>query len=187
MRRIRKGVPPPHKGKKIKYPVGRRGFKLERLPLHVQAATFRALGQGETYVDISAKLRKQRYSLTAGSIGRYWRKVWKKTHKKLQEAYLIKEHLKEALRGKRKSSNAAMAEELLYTMIVKKLDELEQEPPMPMLKEAREQAKVAGEEEETPPSEKASPVLQAREVRRRWRQLYGLEEDAEEEDEEKTR
>lgn len=157
-------------------PLRRRAFKLERFPLHIQAAVFRAYGRGESYKDIAQWVTKQGYPITEPSIGRYWRKVYRDRHKKLQEAWLIKEHLKEALRGDRKSSNAAMAEELLYTMVVKKMDELEQEPPMPLLKEGREQGKVAGEAQETAAPVKSSPVQQAREIRHRWRHLYGLDQ-----------
>jgi len=163
------------------YPRKRRGFLIDRLPLHIQMRIFEGYGSGETYAQISAAVAKRGYKVSEECLSRYWRRVWRDEFEKLRLGWVVKEFLKKALTKKPGSSNAKMAEELLYTAAVGKIDELKEEPPVTLLKEGREQGKAAGPEEK--PEErkkKASPVAQAREIRRRWRQLYGLEEPDEE-------
>jgi len=168
-------------GLRHEYPKKRRGFLIDRLPLHMQMRIFEGYGSGETYAQISAALAKRGYKVSEECLSRYWRRVWRDEFEKLRLGWVVKEFLKKALTKKPGSSNAKMAEELLYTAAVEKIDELKEEPPVTLLKEGREQGKAAGKEAEPEtPRRKASPVVQAREIRRRWRQLYGLEESDEE-------
>ena len=168
-------------GLRHEYPKKRRGFLIDRLPLHIQMRVFEGYGSGETYAQISAALAKRGYKVSEECLSRYWRRVWRDEFEKLRLGWVVKEFLKKALTKKPGSSNAKMAEELLYTAAVEKIDELKEEPPVTLLKEGREQGKAAGAEEKPEGrKKKASPVVQAREIRRRWRQLYGLEESDEE-------
>ena len=96
----------------------------------------------------------------------------------------MKEMLKEALQLEPNSEDAQMAEELLYTVVVNKLDEIEREGPLPLLREAREQGEAAGKKAPPPAASSGSPAEQAREVRRRWRELYGLDAGEDEKPEE---
>lgn len=158
------------------YPKKRRGFLIDRLPLHIQMRVFEGYGSGESYAHISAALAKRGYKVSEECLSRYWRRVWHEEFETLRLGWVVKEFLKKALTKKPKSSNAKMAEELLYTAAVGKIKELRKEPPVVLLKEGREQGKAAGKEAEPEaPKRKKSPVLQAREIRRRWRKLYGLD------------
>jgi hypothetical protein len=168
------------KGLKHDYPKKRRGFLIERLPLHVQMRVFEGYGSGESYQQISAALATRGYKVSEECLSRYWRRVWHEEFNTLRLGWVVKEFLKKALTKSPKSSNAKMAEELLYTAAVMKVKQLKEEPPVALMKEGREQGKAAGREAEPEGRKRRkSPVVQAREIRRRWRELYGLEENTE--------
>ncbi len=172
----------PQKGIQHDYPPKRRGFLIDRLPLYVQVRIFQAYGRGDSYKKISADLLKRGHKISENCLSRYWRRVWRDEFETLRLGWVVKEFLKKALTKKPGSSNAKMAEELLYTAAVGKVKELKQEPPVTLFKEGREQGKAAGKEAEPEkPRRKASPVVQAREIRRRWRRLYGMDTDGDEE------
>ena len=96
--------------------------------------------------------------------------------------------LKQALQLAPHSPNGQVAEELLYTIVFQKLRELEEQDALTLLRLAREQQRAAdGKEARRSRKPPANPVEQGREIRRRWRQLYGLDaptENNEEADEE---
>ncbi len=66
--------------------------------------------------------------------------------------------------------------ELIYTTIVLDVLRMTKQSPKELLKEARERRKTLGQFTTAPkPAAKRTPQQEAREVRRRWRELHGLE------------
>jgi len=156
----------------------RRHYKVNRLPVRVQRVIFSGYACGRSYRQIRAAVRALGHDIGESSLGRYWRDCWQREQTRLRRAWLMKETLKDDLLLDPESANARLAEELLYTTVVSKLEEVEQEAPLPLLREAREQSKAAEKKGsgDTRPPGASNPIEQAREIRRRWRKLYGLEE-----------
>ena len=66
--------------------------------------------------------------------------------------------------------------ELIYTTIVLDVLRMTKQSPKELLKEARERRKTLGQFTTAPKTAaKRTPQQEAREVRRRWRELHGLE------------
>ncbi|MBI2957012.1 MAG: DUF3486 family protein [Acidobacteria bacterium] len=162
----------------------RRRYKVERLPPRVQMMVFRAYARGVPYEKISARLERRGFHIHRNSLSRYWRNIWHEEHERLVEARAIMAVLKEAFQLGPKSPTRTVAEELLYTMVIEKMGELKQEAVLKLLYEAREQERQ-GRVQESGKRHKtnSSPARQAREVRRRWRRLYGMD-NGEEDDKE---
>ena len=162
-----------------------RRYKVMRLPAKVQAVIFRGYADGEPYDKICADVEKMGYHLTRNAVGNYWRDIWKKEHEELQKAQTLLVVLKQALGLPRNSPSRKVAEELLYTLVFLGFPLLKKEGPLALLREAREQSKAAekkGSGEALAPGA-SNPVEQAREIRRRWRRLYGLEPEDKEDQE----
>lgn len=159
----------------------RRHYKAQRLPPDVQDLIARGFIRGDSFRAIAAAARAAGHPIGKDAIRNFWHAVWKDEHERLRNAHLVMIALKDALRLDPDSPSGKFAQEMLYTMVVSKLGEIEKQPSMDLLQEAREQAKV-GEKKNGKPTRRAemNPAEQAREVRRRWRELYGLEADAEE-------
>ena len=163
-----------------------RRYRVMRLPVKVQAVIFRGYADGEPYDKICADVEKMGYHITRTAVGNYWREVWKGEHLELQKAQTLMVVLKQALGLKRNSPSRKVAEELLYTLVFLGFPRLKKEGPLALLREAREQSKAAQKKGsgEVPAAGASNPVEQAREIRRRWRKLYGLEPEEKESQEE---
>jgi len=160
----------------------RRRYAVDRLPPSVQAEIFRGYGRGDAYWKIREKVKSLGHNLSENALSRYWRNVWGHQVERIRLARQYKEALKEAMLEAPESENAKLAEELLYSMVMLMLDKVEQEKPLDILREAREQKKAGGKaDSKRPPGEPQNPTEQARVIRRRWRELYGLDEPNEEE------
>lgn len=154
----------------------RRRFKVDRLPPKAQAAVFRGFAGGHTYKKIQAEVKRLGTHISEGSLCHYWHAVWQAEHERLRQARANVALLKNALQLEPDSPSGQLAEELLYTIVFQKIPLIEQEGPLPLLREAREQQKLtAGKTPARKTDSDLNPVAQARHIRRRWRQLYGLE------------
>ena len=155
----------------------RRRYAVDRLPGHVQAEIFRGYGRGDAYWKIRAKVKTLGHEISENALSRYWRNVWSDEVGRIRMARHYKEALKEALQMAPDSENAKLAEELLYSVVMTMLGPIEKERPLDLLREAREQKKATGKgDDKRPAGEEQSPAEQARTIRRRWRELYGMEE-----------
>lgn len=165
------------KTEKAKDPKYRRRYKVDRLPGTAQVAIFRGFLRGDSYKKICATVKTLGHEISENALSRYWRRVWHKQVDRVRMARATKESLKEALLLAPESENAKIAEELLYTVVFDKLEDIEKQEPMALFREAREQRKSSGKDESksVPPGEQ-TPVEQGRAIRRRWRELYGMEE-----------
>lgn len=151
-------------------------FKVERLPPKARALVFSGLARGESYRVLAKQLQQLGYDITPWALFRFRKKAWKNEHHRLQRARANLEVLKEALQLDPQSTSARIAEEILYTAVCDRLFEARAPNPLALLREAREQQKVSGKTAgDSRRLARLSPTEQAREVRRRWRQLYGLE------------
>lgn len=164
-----------------------RRYKVERLPAKARATIFRGYADGEPYEKIEADLAQMGYRITKGAIGNYWRDIWRDEHQRLREAYGNTALLKEALQLEPESRSRQVAEELLYTLVFQAFPLLRKEGPMSLLREARGfEKRLAEAQKDKGKLEEGGEVDQGRAIRRRWRELYGLEggdDDAEEKDE----
>lgn len=153
----------------------RRRYKVDRLPVRLQEGVMRGYARGDSFRDIAAALKKAGQPVGKDAIRKYYHAVWRDEHERLRRARLAMVALKESLQLEPESESGAVAEELLYTAVCDRWTEFEEEPWEVLLREAREQQKATGQKKRTRVG-KMSAVEQAREVRRRWRELYGLEE-----------
>jgi hypothetical protein len=162
---------------KPKDPKYRRRYKVDRLSGAAQEAIFQGFLRGDSYKKICAAVKAMGEDIGENALSRYWRRVWHKQVDRVRMARATKETLKEALMLKPGTENAKIAEELLYTVVFDKLEDIEKQDPMALFREAREQRKSSGKEESNrAPAEAQTPVEQGRAIRRRWRELYGMEE-----------
>ncbi len=181
---IPSGAPPAETGGGVPR---RRRFLIDRLPGPVQSLIFRGYIRGDSYDKIRADVRRAGCSISAMALSSYWRRVFHQEVDRIRQARAMKEALMEALELEPGTENAQLTEELVLTALCSKAKELEKEPAMVLLREAREERRAAGGSRRgKKPQAATSPVEQARAIRRRWRELYGLEggdDDAEEKDE----
>lgn len=167
-------APAPAKNKyKHKRP---RSFKIDRLPPEAQDVVFDGFASGSSFKEITRQLKGLGHSISEHAVGRYWRSVWKEKHQQLREARLHMSVLKQALRMDSESPSGKLAEELLYTIVFQKLDEIELEAVFPLLKEARELQKTGGKAAPGNPARRRSSQDDTAAVRRRWRRLHGLDD-----------
>ena len=134
----------PGKDKRKDRHVLRRRFKVERLPLEAQKVIFDGFAQGTPYDEIRENAKKQGYAISRTAIGNYWRMVWKEEHDRLRRAKANLALLQHALRSDPESPLAKVAEDLLYTITLDKLEEIQSADAFVLLREAREQRKAAG-------------------------------------------
>jgi len=153
----------------------RRRYKVDLLPGHVQGVIFRGFVSGEAYWKIRKAAKELGHDISENALSRYWRNVWQNEIDFIRKARAYKEALKEALQLDPQSKNGQIAEELLYDIVFNMLRRIEEEDPLDLLREAREQQKSSPKDAKPVPEQDSSPVAQGREIRRRWRQLYGLE------------
>jgi len=164
----------------------RRHYKVDRLPPSIQQMIAEQYAAGASFRDITGQVCAAGHPIGKDAIRRYWHAVWHEEHEQLQRGRLALVVIKRALQLEPGSESAKVAEEILYTLLCGKLKEMQTQPWEVLLREAREQQKVSGKEKKAP-AKKAGKgaVAEAREVRRRWRKLYGLEEEADGEAEDK--
>ena len=161
-----------------------RRYKVMRLPMKVRAAIFRGYADGEPYEKICADVEKMGYHIDSQAVGNYWRDVWKKQHKELEEAQSLLAVLTQSLGLKPGSPKRVIAQELLYTLVFLAFPLLKKEGPLALLREAREQEKGGGKSQPQPTGRKS--------LKQHLEQLYGpgvvVEEEVESSDpEDETR
>jgi len=156
-----------------------RRFKIDRLPPQAKTLVFDGFARGDTFRKIAADLIKVGHPVGHSSISRYWREVWSAAHDRLRFARAGVAALKQALQLDPKSPSGQLAEEMLYTIVFQKLEEIEKQKPLDLLHEAREQEKLKSPKRPVGRPANGSPPQDARNLRRRWRQLYGIDEEAE--------
>ena len=151
--------------------------KIDRLPVDLQRLVWDGYARGDTYATIRADLGRRGHDITEEALSRYWHTVWAAQIKRLREARAFMASMKGAFKLPADSASSEVADELLYTLICQMQPRIEAESPMRLLRELRLRAK-AGLAAAPPRTAEAaaSPVEEAQEVRRRWRQLYGLDE-----------
>ena len=158
-----------------------RRFKVEQLPPKAQAVVFEGLARGESYPAIRRRLAELGHPISRDAIMRFRHTAWKAEHNRLKRARANLALLKDNLGLDSRSPSAQIAEEMLYTSGCNNLSERESAHLLAVLREAREQRKARrrnGAAGDGAPPER-SAVEQAREIRRRWRRLYGIDEEAE--------
>lgn len=154
-----------------------RRYKVQRLPAAIQEQIGEGFARGDSFRAITARVRDAGHRIGVDAIRRYWHAVWNEQHERLRNARLIMAALKHAMQLAPSSPSGQLAEELLYTMVCMKLEQMEEEPSRVLLQEAREQEKVGGKRPAGGKRERPQGLVEeARAVRRRWRELYGLEE-----------
>ncbi len=156
-----------------------RRLRVDRLPPDAQDLVAAGLSRGDSLEKISADLKALGHRVGCKALSNFWRYVWRDEHDRLRRARFVKQIVKQALQLGPGSTSSEAAEELLYTLLCDKLPEIEGWKPTRLLHEAREQKKLNPRASPAPSAPSRSPAEQAREVRRRWRQLYGLENDTE--------
>jgi hypothetical protein len=157
----------------------RKHYKVDRFPPAIQQMIAEQYAAGVSFRDIAKQCREAGYPIGKDALGRYWRAVWKEEHEELRRGRLALVVIKRALELEPKSESRRVAEEILYTLLCGKLREMKQQPWDVLLREAREQEKTGvGRKRGSngKPERHPSAVEQGREIRRRWRRLYGLEE-----------
>jgi hypothetical protein len=161
-----------------------RRFKVEQLPPKAQAVVFEGLARGESYPAIARAVTRLGNSISRDAIMRFRQCAWNAERNRLKRARANLALLKDILGLDARSPSAQIAEEMLYTSGCNNLSERESAHLLGVLREAREQRKARGRKGAAGDAgaPERNPVEQAREIRRRWRKLYGLEEaeDAEE-------
>lgn len=165
--------------------VYRRNYLVNRLPPSVQARVFDWYARGVPYHKMSERLAKLGHRINPHALGRYWRHVWHEEHEDLIAARGLLVVFKKAFRLPAKSQSSEFASEMLYSMLLSKVKEMRAKDPEVLLAQAREQEKRGGGEQRNEGrGKKRSAAAEAKEVRRRWRELYGMNEDEGEEDKE---
>lgn len=160
--------------------VYRRNYLVNRLPPAVQARVFDMYARGVQYKKMSERLRKMGHWIHPAALSRYWRHVWHQEHQDLVAARGLLAVFQKAFRMPAGSRSRDFAREMLYSMLVNKVKELRAKDPEVLLKQARAQEETTGGPAGNDrPGKKRSALAEAREVRRRWRQLYGLDSDSE--------
>ncbi len=119
-----------------------RRFKIDRLPPDAKTLVFDGFARGDTFRKIAADLIKIGHPVGHSSISRYWREVWSTAHERLRFARAGVAALKQALQLDPNSPSGQLAEEMLYTFVFQKLEDVEKQKPLVLLHEAREQHKV---------------------------------------------
>lgn len=156
-----------HNGDKKKI---RRRYKIDRFPGHVQAAIFRGYIRGDAYWKIRQDVQQLGFQISENGLSRYWRNVWGAEVNRLRKARAYKEALCEALQLEPQSESAKVAGEMLYGTVFKMLDQIEQENPLALLREAREQQKVGGTANGAGSKAKTT---ERKSLKRHLEQLYG--------------
>lgn len=162
----------------------RRHYKVDRLPPSIQQMIAEQYAGGASFREIAQRVGEAGHRIGKDAIRKYWHAVWREEHEALRRGRLALVVMKRALQLEPESESGKVAEEMLYTLLCGKVKEIGQQPWDVLLHEAREQQKTSGGKKK-PAAKKVSSVEQAREIRRRWRRLYGLD-DADEETEEKS-
>ena len=103
----------------------RRRYKVDALPGQVQGVIFRGYMTGVAYWKIRKQVKELGHEISENALSRYWRNCWSEELDRVRKARAYKEALKEALKVAPESENAKVAEEMLYTMAFKMLDEIE--------------------------------------------------------------
>lgn len=119
-----------------------RRFKIDRLPPEAKTLVFDGFARGDTFRQIAADLVRIGHPVGHSTISRYWREVWSAAHDRLRFARAGAAALKQALQLDPKSPSAQLAEEMLYTFVFQKLEDVEKQKPLVLLHEAREQRKA---------------------------------------------
>lgn len=158
-------------GGKAHQKVLRRRFKVDRLPPKAQAAVFRGFARGHTYKKIQAEVKRLGTYISEGALCHYWNAVWQAEHERLRQARANLALLKNALQLEPDSPSGQLAEELLYTIVFQKIPLIEQEGPLPLLREAREQQKVSGKQGADSP--RRDPARPRQNLKQHLEQLYG--------------
>lgn len=166
--------------------VRRRVFRVERLPLGARDCVLSGFAQGKHYDEIRAKLEGMGVKISAGALSNYWRARWRFEEDRVRMARALAERIRHALKEVSDTPLAVVGREMLFTKVFEKLKELDDASVWQLLREGRELAKVTrGEGLAKSGEEKRllSPAEEARVIRRRWRELYGLEESHEDTEE----
>jgi hypothetical protein len=161
----------------------RRVFRLERLPVDARERALEGFALGKTYEEIRDQLAKMGHKISIQALGNYWRKRWAFEEGRVKAARALAERIGQAMAKVGKTPLAVVGRELLFTKVFEKLSELDEASVWELLREARELERVTSGKKlavEDEQAESKGAVGQAREVRRRWRELYGLDEADEE-------
>ena len=162
----------------------RRVYRVERLPLEARDCVLNGFAAGKHYEEIRAELGRLGVKISAGALSNYWRGRWRFEEDRVRMARALAERIRGAMKEVSDTPLAVVGREMLFTKVFEKLKELDDASVWQLLREGRELARVTRGERLTGASEETkkelSAVEQARAIRRRWRELYGLEAGAEE-------
>ena len=153
----------------------RRRYKVDRFPPDVRLTIYTGFVNHDPYWKIRAAVKANGHDISEQALSRYWRNCWFKEVGLLREARLYMELICQALKLGKSTESGKIAEELLYTLVIKMHTEMMKKDPVILLREAREQEKTrGGKAAARSRSSSASPAETARSMHERWRQLYGL-------------
>jgi hypothetical protein len=110
--------------------------------------------------------------ISAGALSNYWRHCWHFEEDRVRTARALSDRMALAIQKTGKTHLAVVGREMLFTKVFEKLKELDKASVWQLLREARELERVTSGKK---------LAGQAHEIRRRWRELYGLEEPDDEE------
>ena len=177
------GAAPKKKRRRQRVEERRRVYRVERLPVEARECVLNGFAQGKLYDEIRTDLAGMGVKISAGALSNYWKQRWRFEEDRIRMARALAERIRRAMKEVGDTPLAVVGREMLFTKVFEKLKELDEASVWQLLREGRELARVTQRETLGVPGEEkraTSPVEQAREIRRRWRQLYGL--DAPEED-----
>jgi hypothetical protein len=168
----------------------RRVYRVERLSVEARDCVLSGFAQGKHYHEIQAELAALGVKISAGALSNYWRHCWHFEEDRVRTARALSDRMALAIQKTGKTHLAVVGREMLFTKVFEKLKELDKASVWQLLREARELERVTSGKKlgaEDGKEVAKSAAGQAREIRRRWRALYGLDEaDEEANDKEET-
>ena len=167
----------------------RRNYKVERLPFEARERVIEGFKAGKEYSTIRAELAHMGVKISPTALSNYWRDRFQDEEDRLRAAHALTERIQNSMKADNETSLAVVGRELLFTRVLEKLAQLDKASIWQLLREARDLARATRGQTLAPKPNGAKPVSRAkqtREMRRRWRELYGLEE-SDEHPEEKTK
>ncbi len=157
----------------------RRNYRVERLPFEARERVLEGFKAGKDYTAIRAELARRGVKISTTALSNYWRDRFQIEEDRLRAAQAMTERIENAMKEKSGTSLAVMGRELLFSRVLEKLGQLDKASIWQLLREARELARATRGQTLVPKRNGAIPASRAkqtREMRRRWRELYGLEE-----------
>lgn len=158
----------------------RRVYKVERLPIDARQRVLDGFAAGRDYEEIKKAVAKTGAKISTGALSNFWRDRWRDEETRLKRSRELAARIEKAMAAVSPTPLAVVGRELLFTRVFEKLEEMDQASLWQLLREARELHRATrGEQLQGTGKRKGlSTVEQAREVRRRWRELYGLDDNS---------